>query len=385
MDASTKNLWVIRVAVLGMIIGMAISWKVWINDRLYPMVPVIGPLPSPLDVVILSGLIVSLIAMAIPARGRWPSMVVASMVVLLVLQDQMRWQPWFYQYSLMLLPVCWMRGDSAALLRIHRLIMVAIYLWSGLHKFGAGFRNFWEGFIVRDYPVLHALGAWVPVIEMTLAIMLFFKCTQRIGAVVAIGMHASLLLLLGPLGHNVNPVVWPWNVVMIVLCVLLFLIGREPVWKGKLHWATTLLLVPVYLFPALSHVGWWPNYLSWHLYAGRNQRVLIFVHPDAAHKVSERYRDRIMPSVSAPGYLELNFARWAEEDLLVPIVSEDRVYFSLVQGVLKEEFGKSDIMIYRDYPNWLKEWGWVTYPGTEFERFEKMPVFEKRQMEAGVP
>ena len=73
---------------------------------------------------------------------------------------------------------------------------------------------------------------------------------------------------------------------------------------------------------------------------------------------------------------ELNFMRWAEEDLLVPIVSEDRV-FGLVQGVLKAEFGKSDIMIYRDHPNWLKEWGWVTIRARSLKGLKKCPFLKR--------
>ena len=60
-----------------------------------------------------------------------------ALAVLLVLQDQGRLQPWFYQYSFMLAAVGFAnlrRLSTQGALNACRLIVALTYLWTGLQK-----------------------------------------------------------------------------------------------------------------------------------------------------------------------------------------------------------------------------------------------------------
>jgi hypothetical protein len=297
--------------------------------------------------------------------------------LILAVQDPLRWQPWFYQYLLMLVPYALLK-DKKEILRMHQLILAGVYFWSGAHKFGAGFIHFWETFIVRDYAMLQPYGWAIALIECTLALSLLFKTSQRIGAAAIILMHLSLLFILGPLGHNINPVVWPWNLCMIGFCALLFFTPR-PLFKKRFPPALWPMLCLVWIMPIFSYINGWPQYLSWHLYSGRGQRLLVFIRPDIVEKVDPKYRSQVKPSKSAEGLFELNFAQWSEDALRVPLPKEDRIYFSLIQDFLETSFDPAEVFIYRDYPMWLNQWGWVNYPSKDFAAFETMPRFNKKK------
>jgi hypothetical protein len=79
-------------------------------------------------------------------------------ILLLAVQDQSRWQPWFYQYGPMLLAIALAgpaRQDSAS--NTCRLIVIATYIWSGLAKLNPVFQEemfpWLIGPLVRAWPV----------------------------------------------------------------------------------------------------------------------------------------------------------------------------------------------------------------------------------------
>jgi hypothetical protein len=73
----------------------------------------------------------------------------------------------------------------------------------------------------------------------------------------------------GPLGLNWNSVVWPWNVVMIALILILFwntdVTFADIVWRNKFVYQKVVLVL-LGVLPALSFIGRWPSDLSLALY-----------------------------------------------------------------------------------------------------------------------
>ncbi len=84
-----------------------------------------------------------------------------------------------------------------------------------------------------------------------------------------IAMHACILLAIGPLGHNANTVVWPWNIAMILFLLLLFRHGDPS--ASEILWGSTrfhrMALALLGLAPALSFFNVWDSYLSAALYS----------------------------------------------------------------------------------------------------------------------
>src|SRR5690349_21258256 len=108
LSAELSKLTMLRITViLALLAGFALSPKLWLSSRFYPLSPVwsfIRPFGSPGDAIVFGALIALLIGVSVaPRREVWAAVFV--LLALVALQDQSRWQPWFYQYVLMLLAI----------------------------------------------------------------------------------------------------------------------------------------------------------------------------------------------------------------------------------------------------------------------------------------
>lgn len=93
--------------ILGLLAGFALSPKLWLSSRTYPLTPVwpsLHPFSPPSDDIAFFALIAILAALSVAPRSEIQGAAFA-FLALMALQDQSRWQPWFYQYVLMLLAV----------------------------------------------------------------------------------------------------------------------------------------------------------------------------------------------------------------------------------------------------------------------------------------
>ncbi|MBC7929608.1 MAG: hypothetical protein H7Z38_03475, partial [Rubrivivax sp.] len=101
-----KVFWLRLALALGLLLSMIHSRRLWVaSPRFYPTVPVFGFLPAvpfPLDFALFAALLILIAPLAIAKRpGRYVTAFLA-LAALLVLWDQSRLQPWFYQYAVML-------------------------------------------------------------------------------------------------------------------------------------------------------------------------------------------------------------------------------------------------------------------------------------------
>ncbi len=96
-----------RVVVpLFFVIGILLSWKLWGSDRLFPLCPIIDGIPifSGEVGLVLASLLVSLLILTGLYPKRWLFGVLFVLLLFLLIQDQVRWQPWVYLYFFLLLP-----------------------------------------------------------------------------------------------------------------------------------------------------------------------------------------------------------------------------------------------------------------------------------------
>src|SRR5258706_14759158 len=148
VEPDRKLVWLKITLALALGLGFVLSWKLWISSRQFPLVPVITNLPAvpfPLDYIWLALLLGLLLAICIRAEPR--KLVIAFLVLagLLALFDQMRWQPWFYQYFFMLAALAFYEGkkpeakNNRKALDCCALIVVCTYFWSGIQKLNFSF------------------------------------------------------------------------------------------------------------------------------------------------------------------------------------------------------------------------------------------------------
>ena len=300
--------------------------KLWVSTREFPLVPLLVPvlpLPYPLDY-ILFGLFVVLLVGILLFRGRLAGAFATGalvLAILLVLQDQSRLQPWFYQYFFMLAAV--VLSDLGHLstegaLNACRLVVGFSYIWSGLQKAHVSFAENVYPWLLEPLAshlpsgAASALGHGayaIPVMEVAIGLGLLVRPLRNPAVVAAILMHAFILFSLGPWGHDWNSVVWPWNVAMVAFVLILF--WRAPdnppflaVVKPEGSAFRVLVLVLFAFMPVLNFVGVWDSYLSASLYSGSTKDAYVYTTDRSSRTFGTSIFDRAMDEMNVPAYPE---------------------------------------------------------------------------------
>jgi hypothetical protein len=341
----------LRISVIaGLLGGFALSPKLWVSSRLYPLTPVfsfIKPFTSPGDYVVFYTLIALLVAAAIVPR-REILIAVFVLLVLLVLQDQSRLQPWFYQYTLMLLAIALAGPDRpAAALNTCCLIVAATYVWSGLAKLNPSFIGDIFPFLVKPFIgsgngvtewLARHLGFVAALLECALGVGLLIKRSRSLAVFFAIAMHVFILVAIGPLGRGVNAVVWPWNVAMIAFLLILFFrraddpAPRDIIWGREVAFQK-IVLVLFALMPMLSFFNLWDHYLSSALYSGNRNSGVVYLSDPVFDRLPDTVEDYV--TEEGPNRNKLDIFDWSLGELNVPSYPEIRVFKNVAREICR--------------------------------------------------
>jgi uncharacterized membrane protein YphA (DoxX/SURF4 family) len=332
--------------------ALALAPRLWLSDRAFPTIPVhpaLPELPQAVSVALLALLTLGVFTVAILPRPRLMFFIVPALGAALVLFDINRLQPWFYQYMLMFLALSLMDWDepnspkSKAAWGTCAFILAAIYFWSGIQKANPAFVNEVFPWLASPFAgkQLQPLAYVVPILEATVGILLLFPRTRPAGVLGAIVMHSLLLSALGPLGHNYNSVVWPWNVAMIVMVLALFWRDSDPIVRPPRSALLGMFIrTAVGSLPVLNFVGAWDDYLSASLYSGKSRDAWILL--------SEEGMRRLPPNVPrtaiADRWLEIN--RWAMLELNTPPYPELRVYKAVARKLRDAGVPADEMLLY---------------------------------------
>jgi hypothetical protein len=338
------------IVAVAMISGLLLSQKLWLTERTYPHVPVwdgLPTVPAPWDKVILGGMLFLLALSITWPWPRWPLLGFVALAGIWSLWDQIRWQPWFYQYSFMLvaLGMCSHPDRRESGLNACRFILAATYIWSGLQKINFDFATSIYPWMLE--PILplapEGMRGWladqgwtVAFIECGLGFLLLVWPFRMAAAVALCLMHATIMYSLTPpcervlylpiskLGHDWNSVVWPWNIAMMILNIALF-VNTKKVMPWHIVWPRRFLLTPVTLvlfavMPFFSFYGRWDAYLSASLYSGNTIDGRIAITGESAAKLPQDVQDKHLYG----DYLDL--FGWSMDELNVPGYPARRIY-----------------------------------------------------------
>ncbi len=330
-----------RIMILGWIAAKCISWRLWLKDRLLPLAPVSSFTDwPPLMHYLLFAASMALLVLLLFKPQHWNLLLALLLSELLAcLGDQMRWQPWEYQYLFTILLCLLFRNQPKHLLAGIALMMGGTYLYSGLGKLNEGYLVLvWDRLFLQyvfkvtlamrqNWWIYHS-GYITSLIEIILAIGLFFRPTQKIAAWGTIAMHLLILYAIGPLGTDYNHVVWPWNVVMILLLIVVFIRTKEkaiPLSLLKTGWNRLVILCWMIL-PALNYAGLWDSYLSCRLYSGHLPHMALCLrNPSAQPELTPFFSPADGYKVCS-GDAMVNLQGWSLKELGVPPYPELRVY-----------------------------------------------------------
>jgi hypothetical protein len=362
--------WLKVIVAGGLISGLLLSVKLWSGSRFFPFAPIFKnspAIPFPLDIAVFALLLGLLAAVIVAPKPR--KFIFAALVVVATLTfcDQMRWQPWFYQYCFMLATLGlfpWNNTDTErreATLNTCRLIVASIYFYSGLQKVNPAFMGSEFPWIVEPiakfFPVslqisLFSLGVVVPFIEMGIGIGLLTQKYRKYTIALAIVMHAFMLFALGPLGHDWNSVVWPWNIAMTLFVIILFW-RTENLSFQNILWVKNspfqkVVFVLFAIMPAFSFFNLWDSYLSSTLYSGNTNSAQIYISDSVRNRLPaevQRYVAEVGPNKNA-----LDFFNWSFGELNVPPYPEARVYKDIARGICKYADGNNVVLIVNGKP-----------------------------------
>lgn len=353
-----------RITVAAALLGCNLSRPLWFApERTYPAAPVFSMInPGAQLETILSFLLIGALL------GSWfkARMTIAAVVliVILCLTDQTRFQPWLYQYFLILsaqaLPLR-LRGGPPGILNAYRFMFVAIYFWSGLFKINWTYAHMvfpWlAGNTIKTLlgvSGVESLAIISAIAEMLIGLGLLFPRTRTAALWSCILLHFGILLRLGPFSYGWNAVIWPWNIAMILIAILLFRrtpqVSAMEIAKPRkfFHWSIVLLCG---VAPALSFVNMWDFYPSFHLYSGDHQAAQL--------KLSEAVLLRLPPQTHSlvrkneKGENLLHFETWCETTMNVPPYPAERVYRTIAKS-FANQFGAKEgdvTLLLEDRPN----------------------------------
>lgn len=360
----SRELTIIRIVCLAWLAAKLISWKLWISYRLFPIIPVFDFVPEFPDYLhfILFGLSLAGIfaVLLMPQKKSFVLAVIAIEIVLCFI-DQMRWQPWEYQYLLTFIFYFFYFRNPRKFLELLVFMIVATYIFSGLHKFSQSFLvNIWGKMMLKNFfgfsadfranPIVHYAGLLLALVELLIGIGLLFLKEKKILIYGVMVMHGSLLLILGPLGINTNTVVWPWNILMIVIVWQLFY--QNPIIIGKSFFKPVfnlLVIVLIGILPIFNFFGLWNGYLSFDLYSGNNEKIFICTEDANANPQLNEYLTRNdVSSYCSEKSVSVNITKWSFYELNVPPYRSERTYQIFHREFLKKfPDAKSTMVVYR--------------------------------------
>lgn len=335
-------------AVTALFCGICLSLKLWLNEgRFFPLISpftAAPALPAPFDKLLLL-LSASLAVFWLFKAKRILGLLFMGTIILILLQDQMRWQPWVYLYLLMFVPYVFQRGkyeDETATLTVLQWLVAGVYVWSGIHKFNGRFiEDTFAQFSVfagkKTLPPKWQDALYlIPLTEATTGILLLLPRLRKAGIVIALLIHVFILYFLWVTLSHHNVIVYPWNVAMMFFVVLLFggvhnptiISIKDIVWR--VPFITPVILV--WLFPVLNFWGLWDHYLSFSLYSNKPSSFYIAVESKELSKIDGRLKDYFADIPGLEGGQVISMEKWALGTLNVPFYPEQRLFKMVASG-----------------------------------------------------
>lgn len=356
-----RTAWVRVILLSACLASLLLSTPVWLNARTFPLLPIVRGfpiLPAPWDAIFFAAMLAALVLAGWFYRAAVGCFLVAGLFAFC--EDQNRGQPWFYMYWVMLGLTLLPAPASVAACRC---ALSVAYVWSGIQKCQPAFFQIAPGWFVAPAAHWHLPGvvihllqwsvASAPFIELGIGVALWLPRFRWAAIVAAAAVHLTALLFLGPLGHNYDFVVWPWNLAMLALVIVLFASAPEariaPTFGELRSSRTALTILALFSFlPVLSYFGWWDSYFSFTLFANNQAKADIFVTEEFSNRLPPRMRAHVHkvraaynPQVQGPYVFD--YQTWSFQELHVPPIFEPRSFRSIFRFLRPYSANQSDL------------------------------------------
>jgi predicted DCC family thiol-disulfide oxidoreductase YuxK len=332
------------ITVIGLLVAILLSAPLWFANRPFPLVPIITA-PVWLHSLFLIFLIASPLVAIVFKRLRIGFTLLAFSIVGLVLFDQMRLQPWVLHYTaiiLLLASFSWQKHDEGGInrtLNAARIIVIAMYFWSGMQKLNPYFFGEVFPWLAKDITnslnpeltlAVFSVGLLIPFLEIAVAVCLLFAPLRKWGITLAFAMLVFVFITIGPFGAAINSVVWPWNIALFLMALVLFAGPVNLAHKDLLDWNSKIKKIVIIVFlvmPAFSFFTPYDSYLSWSLYSGTVNQATLILNESAFKALPKSAQVAAKPFEVS---WKLTLLDWSFATLNVPPYPEERVFKNIL-------------------------------------------------------
>ncbi len=328
------------------VVGMLLSWKLWFGGAVFPdapwlVVPWIG------DGSLLSWLMVAWLIVLFFVQKKRVIFWVLLAIGLLVLDDQMRLQPRVYTYILVLFPflLCFHKKESERIRIVFvclQVLLIGVYVWSWFHKLNDNFvfmvyPQIVDALVTFADPVMREVVIfwwyWIGVMELLLGLFLLFPSTRKRGVLLVLFMHCFILFYLSPLISWWNAVVYPWNLAMMVMVVMMFggvdnhVLQKNisSLWYDR-HYVLGLMIVFAWLLPFFHWWGARDAYVSFSLYSGKRTDLYVQVYDEDLRLLDPLLQRYLVGTKEQNEYALIDVFHRSIGELQVPVYPERRVF-----------------------------------------------------------
>ncbi len=349
----THRLQFIKITVLlGIASAVLLSLNLWAGLRWFPKAPLIKSvvgLQPPWDYLQIIVFFVQLILCVLHKK----KMLMCCLIIFaayLCIEDQNRLQPWFFNYICILGVLLFYKqrvdepNNYISVFISLQVFVALIYIYSGIQKLNPLFATETFKWIIeplnavftqRQMSLFAKLGVIVPWFEILTGLGLLIKPLRFLVLPLLISMHVFILLVLGPLGKSFNYVIWPWNIVMIILCLLLFSkVKAERFFDISIlfkSYAFYLVLTVMLILPFFSLTNQYDSYLSSSLYSGNTHNCKIILSDKVYNKLPLYIKSFVIKN---DDYNQLAVKNWAMTELHSPCLPEYRVFYCVQQKLI---------------------------------------------------
>ena len=360
-NSTSSNL--IRQAVaLFFLIGIFMSLPLWNLNREFPVVPLFSIFSTPHIFVnrFVFALLIFALTMTVLFENKRFIYLIYGCSTYLLIEDQIRWQPWVYTYLLTLFPYSYNTSEEQKSSYL-RVLFIGIYIWSGIHKINPYFNDLIvESFAIDIFRLqnpqvlsqIKNIGTLIPIFEITSGVLLIFKSTRSIALYALITMHIFILLYLSPFVMNGNYIVYPWNILMVFSLLILFsktAFSKQP---NFLSFTKSNILVSILLFslttPILLYSNIWSNFTSFSLYSGNTSNMYLLSAKNIPHLTKYKILEE---EIKKGEIIDLNL--WSSKTLNVPIPPEKRIFNEITKQLSKEN--ENVVFITSRTPLWKRK------------------------------
>ncbi|SHI76503.1 hypothetical protein SAMN04488096_104158 [Mesonia phycicola] len=354
MKIDSKIRYFLAINNSAFLVAILLSFHLWVTNREFPLVPLLNGFPAINTSVsyFIFGIFVCLLIWQTLQPKPIITALFLSILGFLLVQDQMRWQPWVYIHSIFLIPFLFKNKKSSTFIQFYALILIGIYFWSGFHKFNIYFvdnifpsftRNF--GF---DFPGYRYFAYAIPIIEIVIAVGLLLKKTRKLAFTLALITHLIIVCWVNPWNGNSNFIIIPWNIAMILWGYFCFIKHEDTLQQIHLKSKLNLIAIAIVILPILNTFGLWPYYFSFNLYSGKGNTLYITVSEEDYFQQSESFKNSCASLINFSNKNTINLDKWSFQDLNVPVPAETRIHQYIITYFCKNNVDATFVSLDRN-------------------------------------